>query len=163
MLNMPYKYKVIVLKNIYCYRREEEKVNGSGHNMLQSNTTIPQTVASRRISSSLLWQPKQMYLTITTFNWESLSSISFQLFPNLNHCYLPISGFFASSASSVVKRVFGKRMKIFDLQTADKTCDNFQCVHVFYTCLIFNCDITHCHCPHSQTLHHLPSLYSSGL
>lgn len=28
----------------------------------------------------------------------------------------PISGFFASSASSVLKRVLGKRMKIFDLQ-----------------------------------------------
>lgn len=31
-----------------------------------------------------------------------------------------MSGFFASRASSVVKRVFGKRMKIFDLQKADK-------------------------------------------
>lgn len=34
--------------------------------------------------------------------------------------YSPISGFFASSASSVLKRVFGKRMKIFDLQIIAK-------------------------------------------
>lgn len=32
---------------------------------------------------------------------------------------IPISGFFASSASSVVKSVLGKRMKIFDLQEQD--------------------------------------------
>lgn len=34
----------------------------------------------------------------------------------LGHCYWPMSGFFAWRASSVLKSVFGKRMKIFVLQ-----------------------------------------------
>lgn len=65
------------------------------------------------------------YATRVKCNWESFP-FPF-IFSNVYYpycCYLPISGFFASSASSVVKRVFGKRMKIFDLQKADKgICD----------------------------------------
>lgn len=56
------------------------------------------------------------YPTKVKCNWESFASL---MIPS---CLLalPMSGFFASSASSVVKRVFGRRMKIFDLQKVDK-------------------------------------------
>lgn len=42
---------------------------------------------------------------------------------NFEHCYIPISGFLASRASSVVNSVFGKRMKILDLQKKKKKAD----------------------------------------
>lgn len=65
------------------------------------------------------------------------------MFPNLNHWYLPISGFFASSASSVVKRVLGKRMKIFDLQKVDGKKSNHHKgdtapMHGMYSCNTFH-------------------------
>lgn len=52
-------------------------------------------------------------------------------------CCLPISGFFASSASSVLKRVFGKRMKIFDLSKCDSSFINSLMVN--YLLLLQDC------------------------
>lgn len=86
------------------------------------NTTISQTMTSDRVESSPLWHHK--HVANVLHNLPFSFPFIYPSFYNPYHRYLPISGLFASSASSVLKRVLGKRMKIFDLQKVDKEiCD----------------------------------------